>query len=141
MTRNRKRKNPLIKKLSHRLELELQEIKEKLSQKRAMKKSDKIHEKVGRIKEKLIWLGIFAYQIVNFTRKRLQENGINYCWTTIKEKMRSMQSSTVMVDNDKNEKLYVKLCTRPTKDQKDIFSALSFKERPFVRKTKLVPQM
>lgn len=52
-----------------------------------------------------------------------------------------MQSSTVMVDNDKNEKLYVKLCTRPTKDQKDIFSALSFKERPFVRKTKLVPQM
>lgn len=225
-----KKEESIDKKLSNRLEHELQEIKEKLSQKRTMKKSDKIHEKVGRIKEKLskigylynieytedkekgiitdiqwnriktkerpkgeyflrytkeavseqdiwdtynltrdieavfrvlktdldirpiyhqkdayiephIWLGILAYQTVNFTRKRLKENGIHYCWTTIKEKLRSMQSSIVMVDNDKNEKLYVKLCTRPTKDQKEIFSAFSFKERPFVRKTKLVPQM
>jgi len=225
-----KKEESIDKNLSQRLELELQEIKEKLSKKRTIKKTDKIHEKVGRIKQKLskigylynieytedkekgivtditwnriktkerpkgeyflrytkeavsqqdiwdiynltreveavfrvlktdldirpiyhqkdayiephIWLGVLAYQIVNFTRKRLQENSIHHCWTTIKEKMRPMQSSIVMVDNDKNEKLYVKLCTRPTKDQKEIFSALSFKERPFVRKTKLVPQM
>ncbi|MFP4289690.1 MAG: hypothetical protein ACLFQS_10570 [Bacteroidales bacterium] len=98
------------------------------------------HQKDAYI-EPHIWLGICAYQVVNFTRKRLAERNINHCWRTIKEKMRSMQSSIVSVDNDKNEKVYIKLCTKPTKDQKDIFTAMNFRERPFVRKTKLVPQM
>ena len=51
-----------------------------------------------------------------------------------------MESSIVSVNNKQNEKLYIKLCTRPTKDQKDIFDSLKFKHRPFVRKTKLIPQ-
>jgi hypothetical protein len=88
-----------------------------------------------------IWLGIIAYQVVNYIRIQLKENNIKYSWTTIVEKMCTMQSSIVSVNNDKNEKLYVKLCTRPTKDQKDIFDSLNFKHRPFVRKTKIVPQM
>ena len=225
-----KKEQSIDKKLSTRLELELQQIKEKLSKKGTIKKSERIHEKVGRIKQKLskigylydikytedkekgivkditwnrikikerpkgeyflrynkeniseqdiwdiynmtrdveavfrvlktdldirpifhqkddyiephIWLGILAYQVVNYIRRRLAENNIHYCWTTIKEKMCSMQSSIVSADNDNNEKLYIKLCTRPTKDQNDIFTALNFRERPFVRKTKLVPQM
>jgi NAD-dependent SIR2 family protein deacetylase len=36
---------------------------------------------------------------------------------------------------------YIKLCTRPTKDQMDIFNAMGFKHRPFVRKTKVMTQM
>jgi hypothetical protein len=86
-------------------------------------------------------LGIIAYQAVNYIRIQLKENNIKYSWTTIVEKMCTMQSSIVSVNNDKNEKLYIKLCTRPTKDQKDIFDSLNFKHRPFVRKTKIVPQM
>ena len=35
----------------------------------------------------------------------------------------------------------IKLCTRPTKTQKEIFDALNFKHRPYVRKTKVVPQL
>ncbi len=88
-----------------------------------------------------IWLGIFAYQVVNYIRRTLREKNINYSWTTISEKMKTMQSSIVCVNNDKNEKLYIKLCTRTTKDQKNIFNSLNFKHRPFVRKTKLVTQM
>ena len=87
------------------------------------------------------WVQFGAAPKVNYIRRRLAENNIHYCWTTIKEKMCSMQSSIVSADNDNNEKLYIKLCTRPTKDQNDIFTALNFRERPFVRKTKLVPQM
>jgi len=98
------------------------------------------HQKDAYI-EPHIWLGILAYQAVNFIRKQLAEKDIHHSWTSIKERMCTMQSSTVSVNNDKNEKLYVKLCTRPTKEQKDIFTALNFKERPFVRKIKLVPQM
>jgi hypothetical protein len=98
------------------------------------------HQKDAYI-EPHIWLGILAYQVVNYIRRTLKENNINYSWQTITEKMKTMQSSIVSVNNKQNEKLYIKLCTRPTKEQKDIFDSLKFKHRPYVRKTKIVPQM
>lgn len=217
-------------KLTGRLEAQLQEIKEKLPKPRTLKKAEKVHEKVGKIKAQLskigylydiqysyngkktivtdinwkrirererpkgeyflrytnnaisendvwqsynltrdveavfrtlktdldirpiyhqvdnyiephIWLGIIAYQVVNYIRRMLSENNIHYSWTTIVEKMRSMQSSIVIANNRQNEKIYFRLCTRPTEDQKKLFDALKFKHRPFVRKTKLVPQL
>ena len=217
-------------KLTLRLETQLQDIKDKLPRKGTLKKAEKVHEKVGRIKAKLskigwlydikytedkekgivtdinwnrvkererpkgeyflrytnntisesdiwdvynmtrdveavfrclktdlkvrpihhqkdkyiephIWLGIMAYQIVNYIRKGLKENNIDYSWTTIVEKMKSMQSSIVTMNSKENEKIYVKLCTRPTIDQQLIFDSLNFKHRPFVRKTKVVPQL
>jgi len=217
-------------KLTLRLEAQLQDIKDKLPKKGTLKKAEKVHEKVGRIKAKLskigwlydityaedkekgivtdinwhrvkererpkgeyflrytnntisesdiwdvynmtrdveavfrclktdlkvrpihhqkdkyiephIWLGIMAYQIVNYIRKELKENNINYSWTTIVEKVKSMQTSIVSINNKDNEKIYIKLCTRPTIDQQLIFDGLNFKHRPFVRKTKVVPQL
>ena len=88
-----------------------------------------------------IWLGILAYQVVNYIRKNLKQQNINYSWSTIVEKMQTMQSSLVTINNENNEKIYAKLCTRPSKDQKDIFDALKFKNRPYVRKTKVLTQM
>lgn len=223
-----KKEQSMDDKLSKRLEAQLQDIKDKLSKKRTVKKAEKIHEKVGRIKEKLsrvgwlydikytedkgivtdiswerqkarekpkgeyflrytktaiseddiwqvynltrevesvfrilktdldirpvyhqkdayiephIWLGIIAYQVVNYIRCSIKNSNITYSWTKILEKMNSMQSSIISVNNDKNEKLYIKLCTRPTTAQKNIFDSLNFKYRPYVRKTKLVPQL
>jgi len=52
-----------------------------------------------------------------------------------------MQSSVVTVSNDKNEKVYIKLCTRQSNDQKAIFDALNFKHKPFTKKTKVMTQM
>ncbi len=226
----KKKEESIDKKLTSRLEAQLQDIKDKLPKPRALKKAEKVHEKVGKIKAKLsrvgwlydikytqdnekgiitditwerirkrerpkgeyflrytktavtendiwevynltrsveavfrclktdldirpiyhqidefiephIWLGIVAYQVVNFIKVALKDNGINYSWTTIVQKMESMQSSIVSVNNANNEKIYVKLCTRPTADQIKIFDALNFKHRPFVRKTKVVPQL
>lgn len=217
-------------KLTLRLEKQLQDIKDKLPKKGTLKKAEKIHEKVGRIKAKLskigwlydikytedkekgivtdinwcrvkererpkgeyflrytnntisesdiwgiynmtrdveavfrclktdlkirpvhhqkdkyiephIWLGIMAYQIVNYIRKRLKENNINYSWTAIVEKMKPMQTSILSMKNQENEKIYVKLCTRPTTGQQLIFDSLNLRHRPFVRKTKVVPQL
>jgi len=225
-----KKEESIDKKLTKRLESELQDIKDKLSKPRCLKKTEKVHEKVGKIKYQLskigwlydikytedkekgiitdiswerikerehpkgeyflrytktavnenaiwqvynltrdvesvfrtlktdldirpiyhqkdayiephIWMGILAYQVVNYIRTLLKENKINYSWQTITEKMQTMQSSLNSVNNKQNDKLYIKLCTRPTKEQKDIFDCLKFKHRPFVRKTKLVPQM
>jgi hypothetical protein len=100
-----------------------------------------IHHQIDQYIEPHIWLGIIAYQVVNYIRINLRQKNINYSWSTIVEKMRSMQSSLVTVNNENNEKFYIKLCTRPTKDQMNIFDALGFKHRPFVRKTKVVTQM
>lgn len=229
-SQKKKKEASIDKKLTDRLEAQLQEIKDKLPKPRALKKTEKVHEKVGKIKAKLsrvgwlyevkytedkekgivtdiawqrikerekpkgeyflrytktavseediwqvynltrsveavfrclktdldirpiyhqkddfiephIWLGIIAYQVVNYIRAALNGHGITYSWTTIVEKMEAMQSSIVSVNNSHNEKIYVKLCTRPTTDQVAIFDALNFKHRPFVRKTKVVPQL
>lgn len=217
-------------KLSKRLEAQLQDIKEKLPKARTLKKAEKVHEKVGKIKAQLskvgwlydityvedkekgivtdinwkrkkekekpkgqyflrytkttvsendiwnvynmtrdveavfrclkmdlnirpiyhqidkfiephIWLGILAYQLVNYIRITLKDRDINYSWASIVEKMKMMQSSIISANNTKNEKLYIKLCTRPSTEQKNIFDALDYKHRPFTRKTKVVPQM
>lgn len=225
-----KKEESIDNKLTQRLESQLQEIKDKLHKKGTLKKTEKVHEKVGGIKAKLskigwlynitytedkekgtvtdinwcrvkerekpkgeyflrytndtitetdiwdvynmtrdveavfrclktdlkirpihhqkdkyiephLWLGILAYQIVNYTRRRLKENNIDYSWSTIVEKMRSMQSSIVSVNSKENKKLYIKLCTMPTTEQKQIFDSHNFKHRPYVRKTKVVPQL
>lgn len=229
-SQKKKKEDSIDKKLTDRLEAQLQEIKDKLPNPNALKKTEKVHEKVGKIKAKLsrvgwlyeikytedkekgivtditwqrikerekpkgeyflrytqntvceediwqvynltrsveavfrclktdlyirpiyhqkddfiephIWLGIIAYQFVNYIRAALNNNDITYSWTTIIEKMESMQSSIISVNNNRKEKIYVKLCTRPTTDQAAIFDALNFKHRPFVRKTKVVPQL
>ena len=100
-----------------------------------------IHHQIDEFIEPHIWLGIMAYQVVNYIRINLKQKGIDDSWSSIVEKMRSMQSSLINVNNDNNQKIYIKLCTRPTKYQMDIFDALNFKHRPFVRKTKVVTQM
>ena len=225
-----KKETSMDKKLSTRLVKQLQEIKDKLPKKRTLKKTTKIHEKVGAIKAKLarvgylyditytedkaqdivtdihwkriktkekpkgeyflrytykayeeneiwdlynltrdvesvfrclktdldirpiyhqkdkyiephIWLGILAYQIVNYIKRNLANNNINDSWITIVNKMSSMQSSTTIVTNDKQQQLYIKLCTKPTIYQKTVFQSLGYKSRPYVRKTKVVTQM
>jgi len=229
-SQKKKKEDSIDKKLTDRLEAQLQGIKDKLPKPRALKKIEKVHERVGKIKAQLsrvgwlyeikytedkekgivtditwqrikerekpkgeyflrytqdtvseediwdiynltrsveavfrclktdldirpinhqkddfiephIWLGIIAYQVVNYIRTALNDHGIAYSWTTIVEKMESMQSSIVSVNNSRNEKIYVKLCTRPTTDQAAIFDALNFKHRPFIRRTKVVPQL
>jgi hypothetical protein len=97
-----------------------------------------IHHQKDKYIEPHIWLGIISYQVVNYIRTKLKNKEINHSWTSIVEIMKSMQSSVNTINNDKNEKLYIKLCTRPTKTQKQIFDALNFKARPYTRKTKEV---
>lgn len=97
------------------------------------------HQKDAYI-EPHIWLGIVAYQIVNYIKLKLKDTKINYSWTTIVEKMQSQQYSMQSTDRRAGGKIYTKLCTQPSSDLKVIYSALGFRERPFVRKSKVVTQ-
>jgi hypothetical protein len=88
-----------------------------------------------------IWLGILSYQVVNYIKNKLKAQGNNDSWTSIVNKMRSMQASTVVIKDQKEQLIYIKLCTRPTQYQKSVFDILKYKDRPYVRKTKVVTQM
>lgn len=88
-----------------------------------------------------IWLGVVAYTFVNYIRIKLKENGINHSWTTIVEKLQGLQCSLQSMDKRDSAKIYTKLCTRPNPELQKIYKALGFKDRPFVRKTKVVPQL
>ena len=59
----------------------------------------------------------------------LKHSDIRCSCPAIVEKMATMQTSTVSVNNDMNEYIYIKLCTRPNTDQENIFNALNFKSR------------
>jgi hypothetical protein len=99
-----------------------------------------IHHQKDEHIESHIWLGILAYQVVNFIRQKLKLEGINYSWKTIVEKLRTQQSTVIQMDNKDGKRIYTKLCSDPITDVKSIYRALNYKERPYVRITKVVTQ-
>ena len=100
-----------------------------------------IHHQKDAFIEPHIWLGIIAYQIVNYIRQELKANNINYSWSTIVEKMKTQKTSIISMDDKDSKRIYMKLCTRPNTEVKKIYNALYLKDRPFVRKTKVVTQL
>lgn len=100
-----------------------------------------IHHQVDHYIEPHIWLGVIAYQVVNYIRIQLDSNGIGYSWSKIVQKMKTQKQSLVTMNSKNDGKIFAKLCTRPNKDVKNIYNALGFKDRPFVRKTKVVTQL
>lgn len=87
-----------------------------------------------------IWIGLFAYQIVNYIRIQLKQSNINFSWSTIVEIMNGQNCSLQSVET-KNGILYSKLCTSPNAKQSKIYSALKYKSQPFINKTKVVTQL
>jgi len=55
--------------------------------------------------------------------------------------MQSQQVSIVSINKKGSEKIYSKLITHATTDQQKIYDALCYKNRSFIRKTKVVPQL
>ena len=100
-----------------------------------------IYHQIDEYIEPHIWLGIFVYQIAHYIRLKLKDKDIRYSWKTIVEKMQSQQVSIVSLNSKSHEKIFTKLVTRPSCDQQSIYDALNFKHRPFIRKTKVVPQL
>jgi hypothetical protein len=100
-----------------------------------------IHHQKDQYIEPHIWLGIIAYQVVNYIRQTLKQNGIHYSWKTIVEKMQAQRCSMISMDAKDNKRIYTKLCTRPSVAMKKIYDALKFKDRPYVRKSKVVTQL
>lgn len=100
-----------------------------------------VHHQKDQYIEPHIWLGIIAYQVVNYIRETLKQNGIDYGWRTIVEKMKTQKCTLISMEAKENKRIYTKLCTRPNVDVKKIYDALKFRDRPYVRKSKVVTQL
>nr|MDA3881098.1 hypothetical protein [Prolixibacteraceae bacterium] len=79
-----KKEESIDNKLTQRLEAQLKDIKDKLPKKGTLKKTEKVHEKVGKIKGKLSRIG-WLYDIKYIEDK---ENGIvtDINWHRVKER-------------------------------------------------------
>jgi hypothetical protein len=71
----------------------------------------------------------------------LRDKGVNYSWKTIVEKLKTQRLTTTKINVKDNKMAYIKTCTRPNTDVKRIYEALSYKDRPYIRKTKVVTQL
>jgi len=90
--------------------------------------------------EPLIWLGLLAYQVVNYIRLRLRDKNINYSWSKISTIMQAQQSATVSMNAKEGRKIYARVCSRPNKQTRQIYEALGWKTRPWVRKINVMTQ-
>jgi hypothetical protein len=100
-----------------------------------------IHHQKDQYIEPHIWLGIMAYQVVNYICQPLKQNGISHSWKVIVEKMKTQRCTLINMEARGNKRFYTKLCTRPNVEEKKIYDALAFKDKPYVRKSKVVTQL
>jgi len=87
-----------------------------------------------------IFLGIVAYQLVHGIRSALKQNGINHCWTGIRNIMSSQTVVTTRMKLENKDCIVLRNVTHPNMEQKKIYSALKFKQtNPKMRKKAVVP--
>ena len=84
-------------------------------------------------------LGMLAYWLVATIRYQLKQQGINSGWREIVRTMNTQKCVTTSLVNIKNETIYIRQCTEPTKEVKKIYDLLKYKYAPFVRKKSVVP--
>jgi len=79
-------------------------------------------------------LCVLSYQIVNFIRHRLKQNGINYGWQKIRRIMETQKCNLTAINKRDGRTVWVKSCTRPSSAVAEIFTKMGYKSIPFYRK-------
>ena len=93
------------------------------------------HKKDDRSDDHL-FLGLLSYWIVNTIRYRLKQSGMTHYWTEIVRIMSTQKAVTTEGTNTIGDKVYMRLCSEPTKAAEDIYDKLKYKKMPF-RKIKI----
>jgi transposase len=99
-----------------------------------------IHHQKDKNTEAHIFLGIVAYQLVHAIRSGLKQEGINHCWTRIRNIMSSQSIVTTRMKLENKDSILLRNATRPNMEQAKIYGALKFKQtNPKMRKKAVVP--
>ena len=71
---------------------------------------------------------------VNTIRYKLKQNQIKYDWQEIVRITNTQKIITTTGQNKDKEMIYIRRCTEPNEKVKQIYSALNYKNYPFVKK-------
>jgi transposase len=88
-----------------------------------------------------IHLGLMAYWIVNTARYQLKGNGITSDWRELIRVMSSQKCVTTVMDNDKEQRISIRCCSKPEPKVALLYDALKMKQAPFIRKKTVAPQI
>ncbi len=83
-----------------------------------------------------LFLGMLAYWVVNTIRHQLKGKGENAYWTEIVRRMSTQKLVTTTAFNALGEKVKLRQCSEPSKQAREIYWKLGYKEAPF-RKMKI----
>ena len=78
-----------------------------------------------------LFLGLLSYWIVNTIRYRLEQSGVTHYLTEIVRIMSTQKAVTTEGANALGEKVYMRLCSEPTKAAEDIYERLKYRKMPF----------
>jgi len=84
-------------------------------------------------------LGLMAYWAVNTIRYQLKQKEINTQWKDIVRKMNTQKAVTTSIKNSLNSTIIIRQCSEPNQSVKEIYNALGYKPKPFIRRKFVVP--
>lgn len=79
-------------------------------------------------------LGLLAYWVVNTVRHQLKNKGIKIGWREITRIMNTQKAVTTTAQNVHDQIIFIRKCSEPNQNVKNIYDALKFKYAPFVKK-------
>jgi len=85
-------------------------------------------------------LGILGYWLVNTIRYQLKKSEINHSWQEVIRITNTQKIVTTTGQNKENELIYVRRCTEPNEKVRQIYTALNYKNDPFVKRKSVVPK-
>jgi Transposase DDE domain len=83
-------------------------------------------------------LAILGYWLVNTIRHQLKQQKINHNWQEIIRITNTQKIITTTGQNKQDQIIYVRRCTQPNQKVKDIYTALNYKNYPFVKRKSVV---
>ena len=79
-------------------------------------------------------LGLLAYWVVNTIRHQLKNKGITSGWKEITRIMNTQKAVTTTAQNAHDQIIFIRKCSEPNQNVKNIYDALKFKYVPFTKK-------
>jgi len=99
-----------------------------------------IFHKKDEYTEAHLFLGILAYTVVNTIRYRLKSHGIHHDWQNIVRIMNTQKAATIAMEQSNGKQVNIRICSIPTVDANEIYTAMGYKSMPFYRRKFVFPE-
>ena len=87
-----------------------------------------------------LFLSILAYTLVNTIRYKLKNRGIHHDWQNIIRIMNTQKAGTITMNQKNGKQINKRVCSVPSANVQEIYSATNYKPMPFYRKNIVFPE-